>query len=155
MRCAVSLGCDCHPPSSHIAQRRETILIRAHAGTSATLRGCINDVKSMYALLTECYGFSPQSISVLVDDGTSKESPTGANIKRYLQGMVQASQPGDIAFFHFSGHGTQVRRPPYHRWSIALSCWGIHLVNRWTILNCSMYGARLPICSPCRRCKEC
>lgn len=79
-----------------------------HAGTSATLRGCINDVKSMYGLLTECYGFAPQNISVLVDDGTSKESPTGANIKKYLSGMVSVSQPGDIAVFHFSGHGTQV-----------------------------------------------
>jgi Caspase domain len=79
-----------------------------HAGTSATLRGCINDVKSMYALLTECYGFPQQNISVLVDDGSSQQAPTGANIKKYLSGLVSASQPGDIAVFHFSGHGTQV-----------------------------------------------
>lgn len=69
----------------------------------------------MYSLLTECYGFNPQYISVLVDDGSSADSPTGANIKRYLSGLVGQTRPGDTLVFHFSGHGTQVRcsRPPY------------------------------------------
>ena len=66
----------------------------------------------MYALLTECYGFSPQNISVLVDDGSSADAPTGANIKRYLQGLVSQTAAGDTLVFHFSGHGTQVARLP-------------------------------------------
>jgi hypothetical protein len=31
--------------------------------------------------------------------------PTGANIKSKLRELVEASQNGDLLFFHFSGHG--------------------------------------------------
>ena len=81
------------------------------AGTDAALRGCVNDVKSMNSLLVECYGFEQSNIMMLVDDPSynmNTASPTGANIKKQLGALVAASQPGDVLFFHFSGHGTQV-----------------------------------------------
>ena len=34
--------------------------------------------------------------------------PTGANIKRALADMVARAAPGDVLFFHYSGHGTLV-----------------------------------------------
>ncbi|KAI5064750.1 hypothetical protein GOP47_0019445 [Adiantum capillus-veneris] len=34
--------------------------------------------------------------------------PTGANIKRALNKLVAESQPGDILFFHYSGHGVRL-----------------------------------------------
>jgi metacaspase-1 len=79
------------------------------AGSQAELRGCVNDVKSMYSLLQQCYGFQPANMKCLVDNDPSSIQPTGANIKKHLAQFVAASKPGDVLVFHFSGHGTQVR----------------------------------------------
>lgn len=84
----------------------------ARAGTNAALRGCVNDVRSMFAMLRDCYGFEPGSMICLIDEDPNAPAaklPTGANIKNNLKQLVAASQPGDVLFFHFSGHGTQVR----------------------------------------------
>lgn len=65
----------------------------------------------MKSLLIECYGFDEANIKVMVDDPSynmNTPSPTGANIKKQLGALVQASESGDVLVFHFSGHGTQV-----------------------------------------------
>lgn len=82
------------------------------AGTNAALRGCVNDVRSMYHLLKDHYGFAPGDLHCLIDEDPNADPsklPTGANIKNSLKQLVAASQPGDVLVFHFSGHGTQVR----------------------------------------------
>ena len=48
----------------------------------------------------------------MIDKKGAAMQPTGANIKAELKKLVQASKPGDVAVFSFSGHGTQVMRPP-------------------------------------------
>ena len=65
----------------------------------------------MHKMITTHYGFSNEHIRILIDTDQSKEQPTGANIKKYLKQMVAASKDRDVFFFHFSGHGTQVRTP--------------------------------------------
>ena len=50
-------------------------------GTNAALKGCINDVIGMKAILEEYYGFSPNDIVVLIDTDKNYEQPTGKNIK--------------------------------------------------------------------------
>jgi Caspase domain len=77
------------------------------AGTKAELKGCVNDVKSMQAMLTEHFAFPPNNIKVLIDVGQG-EKPTGKAIKDNMRAIVQACKPGDVLFIHFSGHGTQV-----------------------------------------------
>ncbi|GMH36197.1 hypothetical protein BSKO_04065 [Bryopsis sp. KO-2023] len=79
-----------------------------YAGTEYPLNGCINDVFSIKAVLTELYGFEEDSFTVLIDTDETYEQPTGKNIKARLGELVAASQAGDILFFHFSGHGTQI-----------------------------------------------
>uniref|UniRef100_A0A383VPH1 Peptidase C14 caspase domain-containing protein n=1 Tax=Tetradesmus obliquus TaxID=3088 RepID=A0A383VPH1_TETOB len=79
-----------------------------YPGSSHALNGCVNDVNAMYSMLTTHFGFAPENITKLIDTDPSGEQPTGANIKRHLTEMVAASQPGDVLFFHYSGHGTQV-----------------------------------------------
>lgn len=37
------------------------------------------------------------------------DTPTKANIQKGLQWLVQGASPGDVLFFHFSGHGSQER----------------------------------------------
>ena len=77
-----------------------------YRGTRAALRGCHNDVKATKGLLERTYGWNPQCIQVLMDDGVATP-PTRANIEVALRWMVQGAMPGDVFFFHFSGHGAQ------------------------------------------------
>jgi len=81
-----------------------------YAGTPHELRGCINDVLAMRDTLVARFGFAPGDIAVLTDDDRSAAAvlPTGANIKRALADMVARASPGDVLFFHYSGHGTLV-----------------------------------------------
>lgn len=79
-----------------------------YPGTEAELNGCVNDVMAMKKLLQEIYGFQEDDFTLLIDTDTSYEQPTGRNIKTKLRESVAASQPGDVLFLHFSGHGTQI-----------------------------------------------
>ena len=79
------------------------------AGTEATLRGCVNDANAIQKMLITHFGFQPNMVQMLIDTDQSGPQPTGAQIKKSLKTLVQASKPGDVLVFHFSGHGTQVR----------------------------------------------
>lgn len=71
---------------------------------NADLRGCVNDVKAMRELLLGTYGFEPDNIRVVIDERATKQ-----NIIDRLKWLVAGAQPGDELFFHYSGHGAQVR----------------------------------------------
>ncbi|TVU20026.1 hypothetical protein EJB05_36213, partial [Eragrostis curvula] len=81
-----------------------------YPGTKAELKGCHNDVDRMRRSLVDRFGFDESDIRVLVDaDGTGARSlPTGANIRRELARLVGDARPGDLLFFHYSGHGTRL-----------------------------------------------
>ena len=72
-------GCEPPPPSMVEASgNRKSLLIGInYPGSSAELRGCINDVKRMKAYITSC-GFPDDSDSmrVLTDDGCNDGDPT-------------------------------------------------------------------------------
>lgn len=70
----------------------------------ANLRGCVNDVKVMRELLIKTYGFDPENIRMVIDERATKQ-----NIIDRLKWLVSNTQPGDELFFHYSGHGSQVR----------------------------------------------
>lgn len=99
--------------------RRVAVLVGCnYKGTLAELRGCVNDVWGMHAALVDRFHFKPDEIQVLVDNDPQYTLPTGANIRRALQvAIASTSGPGDVLFFHFSGHGTQL--PAYQASSIA------------------------------------
>jgi len=78
------------------------------SNNQARLYGCIEDVKNVQAMLIDAYGYSFRNIVVLRDDDPSK-MPTKANILIALQAIVSASGPNDEIWFHYSGHGTQIR----------------------------------------------
>ncbi|KAL9242163.1 hypothetical protein vseg_016189 [Gypsophila vaccaria] len=79
-----------------------------YPGTKAELKGCINDVKRMHKCLLQTYGFEERNITVLIDTDRSYTQPTGRNIRRALQELVRAAEPGDELFVHYSGHGTRL-----------------------------------------------
>lgn len=68
------------------------------------LRGSVNDVETMRQVLTSRWGFSERNITVLTD-----ERATRAGIIKALDQLVAESGPSDLVYFHFSGHGSQVK----------------------------------------------
>lgn len=78
--------------------------INKYNDSSNNLRGCINDVKLMYELLTNDFGFNPDDIRVLTDERATK-----GEILARLNWLVSDNKPGDTMVFHFSGHGSQIR----------------------------------------------
>lgn len=69
-----------------------------------SLSGCVNDVETMYKILTEKFDFPPDNIRVLTDRRATKQ-----NILDRIQWLVYGSKPGDELVIHYSGHGSQVR----------------------------------------------
>ena len=79
-----------------------------YPGTECELRGCVTDVWNKHKLLADEFGFSDDDIKVLIDTDNDYTEPTGANIRQALHKLIFESAPGDILYFHFSGHGTRV-----------------------------------------------
>jgi len=77
-------------------------------GSSGELRGCINDVKNIEQLLTQTYGWSKSCIRILTDDSRDRNAiPNKENILQGLRWLADGCSPGDVLFFHYSGHGAQ------------------------------------------------
>lgn len=76
--------------------------INNYRNPSASLKGCVNDVSDVRGVLLDS-GFSPEDIRVLCDARATK-----ANIVSRLKWLVSEVREGDVAVFHYSGHGSQV-----------------------------------------------
>lgn len=78
---------------------------------SAGLRGCVNDVLNMHALLkSESYGF--EDVRVFTDESSDTKSRTTAcGILQEMNNLATRSWKDnlDVAWIHFSGHGCCVR----------------------------------------------
>ena len=69
------------------------------------LRGALNDVAAVHDVLERKYGF--EAIETLRDSEATREA-----ILRWIdEFLVAPSQPGDIVFFYFSGHGSYEPNP--------------------------------------------
>jgi hypothetical protein len=62
----------------------------------------------MRRALIHRFGFSEHNINQLIDTDEAYKKPTGENIRAALLAMVRRAKPGDVLFFHYSGHGTLV-----------------------------------------------
>jgi len=95
------------PPA--MTGRKKALLVGCnYPGSSAELRGCINDVASWEEVLRGFYGFQEQDLIKLTDDQSDpRKQPTLANIRMGLQWLVAGAQPGDVLFWSYSGHGCQ------------------------------------------------
>ena len=69
------------------------------------LRGCENDVAMTRQLLVTKFSFPEENIKVLLSGEATAEAIKSA-IEDWL---VARSQPEDIVYFHFSGHGSQLK----------------------------------------------
>eukprot|EP00007_Cunea_sp_BSH-02190019_P008211 CAMPEP_0174236186 /NCGR_PEP_ID=MMETSP0417-20130205/5391_1 /TAXON_ID=242541 /ORGANISM="Mayorella sp, Strain BSH-02190019" /LENGTH=527 /DNA_ID=CAMNT_0015314793 /DNA_START=30 /DNA_END=1613 /DNA_ORIENTATION=+ len=95
----------------YLQGNRKALLIGINYLNSARgrLRGCINDVKKMKEFLKR-YHYQESDMLILTDDQRDpSRQPTRANIIAGITWLVAGAAPGDCLFFHFSGHGGQVR----------------------------------------------
>ncbi|MBN1400492.1 MAG: caspase family protein [Anaerolineae bacterium] len=67
------------------------------------LKGCVNDVEAMAAVLSQSYGFPPEHITLLRNAEATRAAILGA--MHDLLGRVAAN---DLVVLHYSGHGSQM-----------------------------------------------
>ncbi|MDQ2686729.1 MAG: caspase family protein [Armatimonadota bacterium] len=65
---------------------------------------CENDVKQMKQVLVTRFGFEDKNVTTL----TTKAQTTRESILAAFHQLIDTAQPGDIVWFHYSGHGQQV-----------------------------------------------
>jgi hypothetical protein len=73
-----------------------------YIGTSYTLKGCHNDVENVKKLLMVSGGLKEDQITVL-------KEPKRLDILRAFVKFVMVATQGESLYFHYSGHGTQVK----------------------------------------------
>ena len=82
--------------------------INYSATPSVQLQGCVNDVLNTAAVLRTKYGYS--DVVVMRDDAPAGAlAPTRANMLGALAALVARSAACEEIWFHYSGHGSQVR----------------------------------------------
>ena len=92
--------------SEPISLSRKALLIGMnYPGTPYKLSGCVNDINIIEKLLIEKFNF--QSIVKLHD--SSSILPNKVNILVQLKLLLNQSKSGDVLFFHYSGHGSQIK----------------------------------------------
>ncbi|KAK0198882.1 peptidase C14, caspase domain-containing protein [Armillaria mellea] len=68
------------------------------------------DVVHMKELLISKYGYKTENIVTLMDnEGLTELQPTRENILRHITRLVHEPKDGEYFFFHYSGHGTQMK----------------------------------------------
>jgi len=96
------------PANMRVFGRRRAVLAGLnYRGTSAELRGCINDMTNQKSVLQEHYGFSEKDILMLHEDQPKDKWPYKARIMEGIRWLYEGAGPGDLLFFHYSGHGSQ------------------------------------------------
>lgn len=76
--------------------------------TGNELKGCINDIVDVKDFLINDQKFPPNNIISLRDD-QQNNLPTRDNILNNLTALVSQMKSGDIMYFHYSGHGANVK----------------------------------------------
>jgi len=78
------------------------VLVGINKYPNAPLNGCVNDVLDMADFLADVKKFDPKDIQIITD-----ERATTSGILEKLHWLSEAVA-GSRAYFHFSGHGTQI-----------------------------------------------
>lgn len=86
-----------------MAKKAVLIGINRYRIPGADLRGCVNDVTNMQAVLTQYYGFAKGDVTVLSDYDATKKAMQAA-----IKGLVAGAKKGDVLLLHYSGHGSNV-----------------------------------------------
>jgi hypothetical protein len=84
--------------------------INYYSVPNARLNGCINDITNITNVITKHFNYKPENITKLTDDNTNPSFiPNRANILLQLTQLINNSKNCEEIWFHYSGHGSQVR----------------------------------------------
>jgi hypothetical protein len=86
-----------------MAKKAALIGINRYRIPGADLRGCVNDVNNMKAVLTQLYGFASKDLVMLTDYAATTKAMQAAISK-----LVKEAKAGDVLLLHYSGHGSNV-----------------------------------------------
>lgn len=86
-----------------MAKKAVLIGINRYRIPGADLRGCVNDVNNMEAVLTTYHGFGKNDIKVLTDYNATQKAMQTA-----IQALIANAKKGDELVIHYSGHGSNV-----------------------------------------------
>jgi hypothetical protein len=86
-----------------MAKKAVLIGINRYRIPGADLRGCVNDVKNIQAVLTQDYGFADKDVTVLTDLAATTKA-----MRRVIGALVKDARKGDVLLLHYSGHGSNV-----------------------------------------------
>ncbi|MBP0020558.1 MAG: caspase family protein [Cyanobacteria bacterium SBLK] len=81
--------------------------INEYAPATGPLYGCVNDAILQGNLLVHRFGFNPRDILILDDAKATRQGILDA----FEEHLIKQAKPGDVAVFHYSGHGSLVRDP--------------------------------------------
>lgn len=98
------LCCKKNDPSPVVLPREgnRILLVGINTYRDAPLKGCVNDVTDMANYLTDTRGIDPRDICLITD----ARATTTAIMDKLV--WLSETSPGNLAYFHYSGHGTQV-----------------------------------------------
>ena len=82
---------------------RDTIIRQILRDPKNSLKGCVNDAKSIKELIISRFGYKAGNISELYSEQATKKQ-----ILASLDKLLADSKPGDQAFLYYSGHGLQM-----------------------------------------------
>lgn len=105
---------DRHLSTFRATGRKRALLIGINYTGSSKLQGCVRDVTYMVHLLRTKFGFKDAHFYIMTDKNHGIQNvhtgkPTRKNILEAMKWLVDGARAGDSLFFHFSGHGSQVR----------------------------------------------
>lgn len=86
-----------------MAKKALLIGINRYRIPGADLRGCVNDVQNMQAVLTQYYGFANKDITMLTDLAATTKAMQSA-----IAALGREARSGDVLLLHYSGHGSNV-----------------------------------------------
>ena len=92
-------------PQTLSSNRNALLIGMNYPETTYKLSGCVNDINTIEKLLIEKFNF--KNIVKLHD--SSSILPTKINILLQLKLLLGQSNSGDVLFFHYSGHGSQIK----------------------------------------------
>jgi hypothetical protein len=111
-----------HRALAQNTSRKLALLIGINGYIERPLAGCTNDVRLQYELLVHRYGFNPQDILIVTDELSASGLDLSAReiittptrqiiVDAFRDHLIDQAKPGDVAIFHYSGHGSYVEDP--------------------------------------------
>jgi hypothetical protein len=79
---------------------KKAFLVGINAYREAPLRGCVNDIMDVQAVLREFYGFETENVRVLQDQEATRQG-----IIDGLKWLAEGGTESAVRVFHYAGHG--------------------------------------------------